>query len=394
MGYYYITAHIFHIKDAFFIKEGSNPFLLLILLLTLFHGLSAGLVSLLTLIPILEKTYSRFPTDFFIWLLLLTLLTGEFHCFWSKKIHQLLEETKYIKEKLRLQTSQLILLKLSHDQIEKHYLVKPVSLRSLLTELKKLINTDKNKAVEKFKEILLNTFYVESGALYLIKNRHFKLNFYIGEPVPFIPDDPMIRVAFEKEEVVFLSNLQETDKTGYLAVIPIKNLSKEMEVVGIFLLKRMPFNYLNADHILALSVALNWFFNQIKEEINYKGIPEKLKELLSPDFLREVLILEKLQKETDIESSLVVFRIPDIHADFPRFIEKRVRGMDVIDWFKLNGTIYTLVLLPLSPVESAESFINRIKQEVKETFDEDVLFISRIFPVDSRIFERVNYVIK
>ncbi len=391
---YYITVHLFHIKDVFFIKESSSPFLLLLLLLTLFHGLSAGLISLLILIPILEKTYPHFPTDFFIWILLLTLLAGEFHYFWNKKIKQLSEETDYIKGKLRLQTSQLILLKLSHDQLEKHYLIKPVSLRTLLTEVERLLTENRERAIKEFKEILLNTFYVEAGSLYLLKDKKFQPFMHVGEPVEIHLKDPLLQEALERGETLFISNVTETADTEYLAVIPIKKLTKEMESRGVFLLKEMPFNYLNADHVLALSVALNWFFNQLDEEVNYREVPERLRELLSPNMLRELLILEKLSKEANIESSLVVFRVPDTHVDFPNFIEKRIRGMDIVAWFRLNGNIYTLVLLPLSPVESAESFIERIKQDVEETFNEEIFFIHRIFPVDSKIFERINYAIR
>jgi len=156
----------------------------------------------------------------------------------------------------------------------------------------------------------------------------------------------------------------------------------------------MPFNYLNADHILALSVAVNWFFNQLQEEVDFSKLPEKVKKILSYDFLRELLILKKLNDEAGIESSLVIFRVPDVHTDFPFFLEKRVRGMDTVDWTKQGGAIYSFVLLPLSSIESAEGFINRVKDEIEKVFKEEIDYIYRVFPVDRKIFQRLDYVVR
>ena len=393
-GYYYITYYIFELKDPFFIEKSLNPFILILLLLTLFHGLPVGILSALLLIPIFEKNYHPFPTEFFLWILLIILITGEFHYLWNKKIKLLSEETDYLKGKLRNQMSNFILLKLSHDQLEKHYLLKPISLRSLLTKLKKLLIKSKTEAEDLFVDILLNAFFVESGSIYFLNDGEFEKKLDIGKPVILHLDDPLVREAIENEESVFISSLPEESKTNYLAVIPIKDLNQNAGLIGIFLLKEMPFNYLNADHILALSVAINWFFNQLNEKINFTEVPEKLRNLLSYDFLRELLLLKKLNEEAGIESSIVIFRVPDIHIDFPFFIEKKVRGMDTVDWVSFNNAIYTFVLLPLSPVEAAEGFINRVKNEIFDVFKEDIFFIYRIFPVDSKIFERIEYIVR
>ena len=393
-GYYFLTTLTLHLKDPFFVKNSINPFVLLLVILTLFHGLTVGILSVVLLIPLLERSYSEFPATFFLWTLLIVLISGEFHYFWNKKIKLLTEEVNYLKGKLRNQMSNFILLKLSHDQLEKHYLLKPISLRSLLTKIKKTLPENRGKATELFLDTLINAFFVESGAIFSYKNGNFLPEFHLGNPVELFTEDPLLREALEKEETVFISSLPEESTSHYLAVIPIKDLSRESGLSGVFLLKKMPFNYLNADHILALSVAVNWFFNQLQEEVDFSKLPEKVKKILSYDFLRELLILKKLNDEAGIESSLVIFRVPDVHTDFPFFLEKRVRGMDTVDWTKQGGAIYSFVLLPLSSIESAEGFINRVKDEIEKVFKEEIDYIYRVFPVDRKIFQRLDYVVR
>ncbi len=394
LGYYFLIVHIFQLKDPFFVEKSLNPLVLLLLTLTLFHGLTAGIFSVVILIPLLEKTYSQFPANFFMWTLLTVLISGEFHYFWNRKIKLLTEETDYLKGKLRNQMSNFILLKLSHDQLEKHYLLKPISLRSLLTKIKKAIPEDRKRATDLFSDMLINAFFVESGSVFTYRKGHFEPELHLGEPVELHLEDPLLREALEKGETVFISSLPEESSSRYLAAIPIKNLNEESDLLGVFLLKKMPFNYLNADHILALSVAVNWFFNQLQEETDYTKVPEKLRKILSYDFLREFLILKKLNDDVGVESSLVIFRVPDVHTDFPFFLEKRVRGMDTVDWTTLNRAIYAFVLLPLSSVESAEGFIKRVKDEIERVFGEEIDYIYRIFPVDRNIFQRLEYVIR
>lgn len=328
------------------------------------------------------------------WTLLTVLIVGEFHYFWNRKIKLLTEETDYLKGKLRNQMSNFILLKLSHDQLEKHYLLKPISLRSLLTKIKRTIPENREKATELFLDTLINAFFVESGSIFTYRNGQLFPEFHLGKPVEVDTEDPLLKEALEREETVFISSLPEESTSRYLAAIPIKDLNRESGLIGVFLLGKMPFNYLNADHILALSVAVNWFFNQLQEEIDYRSVPERIKELLSYEFLRELLILKKLNEDVRVESSLIVFRVPDVHTDFPLFLEKRVRGMDTVDWTNLNETIYSFVLLPLSSVESAQGFINRIKDEIERIFGEEIDYIYRVFPVDKKIFQKLDYVIK
>lgn len=393
-GYYLITVKLFKLEDPFFTGEPVNIFIALLLFFTLFHGLSSGLLSVILSIPLLEKTYPAFPTNFFLWELLITLLSGEFHYIWNRKIQLLSEENEYLRGKLRNQMSNFILLKLSHDQLEKHYLLKPVSLRSLLTQIKKAILNRPEDAVNLFRDMLSNAFYVQSGSIYRIDGENFFPEIHIGEPVEIDPEDPLVKEVMEREETVFISDIPELSGSQYLAAIPVKDVTGENNLTGIFLIGKLPYNYLNADNILAMSVAVNWFFNQIKDQEKLKNVPENFRKKFSYEFLKELIVLKELHREVKIESSLVVFKVPEIHTDFPLFIEKQVRGMDAVDWLKLNDSIYVFVLLPLSPVEAAEGFIRRISIQLEKTFNEDIELIHRVFPVDKKIFERISYILR
>ena len=257
---------------------------MLLLVLTLYYGISAGLIAFLISLPFMKFFYEKFPINFLLWSLLNVFVAGEFHFYWNRKIQLADEESKYFKEKLRRQTSDFILLKLSHDQLEKHYMIKPISLRRLLASVKEELLVSREKPVEKFIDLLVHAFYVQSASLYFREGEEYNLFASVGEKVELDLEDPLISEALNRKRPVFVSQISK-GKSKYLSVIPIFDLEDEEKLLGLFLLRKIPFTYLNADTVLSLSVFLLWFVNEFKSSSLLSSISDKLREVFSYEFL-------------------------------------------------------------------------------------------------------------
>jgi len=392
--FFLAAGYRFNSSDPFFINSSINPYLLLLVVLTLYYGLSAGLTALLVSLPFMKLSYEKFPVNFFLWSLLYVFVAGEFHFYWNRKIQLAEEESKYFKEKLRRQTSDFILLKLSHDQLEKHYMIKPISLRRLLTAVKEEILSGNKKPAEKFMELLVHAFYVQSASLYLREGDKYNLFASVGEKIELDLKDPLISEALNRKRPVFISQIAK-EESKYLSVIPIFDLEDEEKLLGLFLLREIPFNYLNADTVLSLSVALLWFVNELKSTPLLRSIPDKLRKVFSYEFWKELSIVHRLNKRTGVESSIVVYRVPYLLEDFILFLKERIRGIDIMDTVNLKNGNLVFVLLPLSPLSAAEGFVKRIEKEIFNVYGSCSRNINhRYIKVDGRIYEKLLHLIE
>ncbi|MEO2069524.1 MAG: PelD GGDEF domain-containing protein [Desulfurobacteriaceae bacterium] len=366
-------------KDPFFIHSSVNPFILLLVVFTLYYGLMASLFFFVFLVLALQYIYTSLPLQFILWSLLITLICGEFHFYWREKISVYRERNRYLFSKLKELRKNFFLLKISHDQLESHYLVKPLSIRKILSEIKKkLFSMNDEEAIKDLMELISQVFHVQSASLYLKKGETYVYKASVGRKVQFLPDDPLVQKALESKQPVFVSSGKNT---SYLAVIPIED-------DALFLIKEMPFIQLNLENILSIAVSLNWFMKEKSNSFSLEKVPKVLREL-PPEFLKEIKVTSELNRKFGIKSSLVIFKVPSEFEDFPFFLEEKVRGLDMVGTIPLKKVLYVFVLLPLSSFSNAKGFIERIKKELN-----NLIGISkvkhRIIDVDERTFEKLS----
>ncbi|SNR62648.1 PelD GGDEF domain-containing protein [Desulfurobacterium atlanticum] len=378
-------------KDPLFIHSSVNPFVILSLSLTLFYGLLGGLIFIAASIPAFYFLYHIFPVNFLLWDLLLVLIAGEFFFYWKKKIQLAEEENIYFKDKLRKQINDFILLKLSHDQLERHYLIKPVSIRSVLEQIRNEIVKDKRTASNKLMNLINEAFNVEEGNLYLKEKNWFKEVGYIGTSAELDTEDPLVKEALESGKTVFISS--KSENTKYLAIIPIFDNRNEDEIVALFAVRKIPFRYLNADNILSINVALIWFFAELKKSESATKVIEEIP-YLPLEFAAEIETLRKMNIKFGIDSYIVVFKIDREFSDLVDFIHRRIRGIDVAFFKKEKNTnkYFLFVLLPLSPLPSAEGFVNRVKKEIDRYIGEKAFqnLEVKLLKIDNYIVEHLK----
>ncbi|MDQ7066885.1 MAG: hypothetical protein Q9M40_02155 [Sulfurimonas sp.] len=74
--------------------------------------------------------YPVFAYIEFLVALMMTLIFSEFHYYWGQKIKQAEIQANYRGAKLDELSKAFYTLKISHDQLEKNYVVKPMSIRN------------------------------------------------------------------------------------------------------------------------------------------------------------------------------------------------------------------------------------------------------------------------
>ena len=129
----YIKRH-----DPFLLGYLYSPTVILSIVLSLYYGFSGGLLFIATIAMISLFLYTPFPYEQMLWNLLIILIGSEFRYYWLQRVKASETESEYLKQQISRLRKELFLIKLSHEQLEFNYIVRPYSLRQMILELKKI----------------------------------------------------------------------------------------------------------------------------------------------------------------------------------------------------------------------------------------------------------------
>lgn len=369
----FIIGFLINREDPLFINSGINSltYIVPLLVFTLFYGWLAGLFYLILFAGITFFLYPSFPNYFFLWMIFFFLLSSEFHYYWNKILNEVLEKNRFIEEKLRDIAREMTLLKISHDQLEKQYILKPVSLRSIIYEIKEKILKENIPEKDLFTQILVlisNVYGVKSAVLikYSPVKNHFNEIAKIGETPPFTPT-PLIEKAIETNLIVIIEKFEEN--SDYLAVIPI-NLE---EFIYLVCIKDMEFLNFNLETLYAINLIFYYLLLEIKKKDQIKSLEHKF-DKLSTDFLFELKRFFEIYKKFKIESSLVVFILKDC-KELENLIELKIRkssrALDVIESLNIDNNLYVLCILSFTSLLGSENFVERIIDLLRGSLSEE-----------------------
>ncbi|MFN4307608.1 PelD GGDEF domain-containing protein [Sulfurihydrogenibium azorense] len=360
-------------NDPLFINSqyGYLFYLLPILVLTLYYGLTAGVVTLTLIFIVMMFYYKEFNLNYFLWIFLFTLVASEFNHYWTQNLKKAEEKFKYADDKLRDLARELMLLKISHDQLERQYIIKPISIRSGILDLReKMLTSNSEKEPLEFLLKLVSTtqnIYEAAIVTYSVENNNFEIIVSINENFKINPDDILIKKSIEDDAITYISQIEEYSE--YLAVIPVK----EENLYYLFIIKDMNFLSLNLDTLLMINL---FMFYILKEEDILKNIKEivlSFKEF-NVDFIKEVYRMYQMYRNLNVESTIVTFYVRTDDYNFPLFIKTKLRGLDVMDILKIDKGVFILpILLPFTPFSGAQSFVRRMTEIIKEFYSEKFL---------------------
>jgi len=368
----YIAIGYYFFPDDPLILESKAPFIAILLtIITLFHGAKYGLVSLFLLNIILYLSYQPYPINQLLANLLLVLVLGQFYHYWFKKIESIEAASLYIKERLNDANHAFYALKISHDTLEKSYVVKPVSLRSSFKELETLHFKD-GSHFQHFLQLLEKSYNIEGASIALLhkgtyntvassNNKQTKLNL----------NDPLVRSALQSAQTSYIS--QEEHKSSlYLSVIPITN--HEDTIIALLTINKMPFMEFNENTIIAITILFSYFLDQVK-------LQEHLKKYGTNSINADQIFtyhydkLFSLKNSYDIDSSTIIIKAENelVLKMLKKIISTSLRSLDRYQVLKeQKNTI--LLLLPLTPTVIAETIIKKLQAELGSSKFEYMVF--------------------
>ena len=394
IGAFLAIGYFINPQDICLTQE-KVPYLLIILaILTLFHGFESGFIAMTLISLSMWKFYEKFPYVEFLVYLMLVLIFSEFHYYWTKKIRELKIDDDYKASKLDELSKAFYSLKISHDQLEKNYVLKPMSIRSAIEEI--TLHKDMQNHNQKYKDFLIlleKSFNLQSGliihkTLYNDNKTLTPQNASITYGHSFendstlnIYDDYIVKHALERKKPVFVSDenknptLQQVEEDRFLAAIPTVYND---EILSVLVIEKMPFMAFNKENLISIAILLEYLSIEIyKQEV--LELPSKIESIFQDKtFKYEYSRLQYLQKKYKISSTLLVIKI-DNELQTIRVFEKTqrlLRSLDIVMQTKQKDKHYLIVLFPLNEQAVALGFLNRLLYNLKNDKDKNFEYMT------------------
>ncbi|MBU0719751.1 hypothetical protein KJ877_00255 [bacterium] len=266
VGIYLLVGYMMNPEDICILK-GEIPYILILLaIVTLFHGFESGMITTSILALAMWYFYPTFQYVDFLIVLMMTLIFSEFNYYWNKRIKEAETDSEYRGIKLNELSKAFYTLKISHDQLEKNYVIKPMSLRNSIAVIKETNFTDKDH-YENFLKLLEKAFNVSIATIAYkeTEDTGFKMiarSSDLNEDADF--EDPLVKDVLERKKPIYISD-DVNNKSKYIAVVPA--LQNE-ETVGLLLIEKMPFMSFNKENLISISLScLNIFSTKYIKKI-------------------------------------------------------------------------------------------------------------------------------
>jgi len=363
---FWIAGFFFSKEDPLLLKYKYSPTFLLSLVLSLYYGFTGGMLFLGVVFLTAFFYYKPFPYTEFLWDLLIVLIASEFRYYWSKRTRSAELEKEYFEEQVSRLRKELFLLKLSHDQLELNYVVKPYSLRRILEEIKQKLVTEKNEKIlmSFFLSLLMQNFQVYKASLYKYRAGKLEPLASIGEDNTTPPEDPLLKKAIEEESSFYLPPKalkhfgEERGDLKYLAVI----VAKTEEEMYLLLIRDMLFVNLNEEVLNYILIILSYLAEDVSIGKKLAKIYKDKEYLCGFNFLKELYKMHELFAKMGIESSLVIFSWEGEISPYSEYeFERTIRGLDVMCFLYTKKLV--LFLLPFTAYAGAMSFSERMKKK-------------------------------
>ncbi|MCC6062984.1 MAG: PelD GGDEF domain-containing protein [Thermocrinis sp.] len=351
----------FNREDPFFIKSEYDLINLLVVALSLYYGYFGAIVLISFLSAGYFFFYQPFPLNTFLQNLLFALLSSEFRHIWDKKIKLALADKTYAEQMIELYRRELFSLKFEYDLLERQFVLSPYSLRNIL----EWFNVPSSKA---FMELISDFFGVISAELYKYEDGKLISLEKWGGGVKVDKEDPLIQEALELKKSFYippkdiLRNLM-SEEVNFIALVVAESYA------GKFLLaiKDMDFLYINEEVLSYITVLLEHYGDSIAFETSGFSCTK----FCDREFELQAYRMQLLKERLGIDSFVVVFEYPPERREEVVKLKSMVKGLDRV----CINEDKVFVLLPITPKEGVERFLERITKHM------DFLEVEEIKPI-------------
>lgn len=400
LGLYFWMGYLIDPDDICIINGEVSYILILLAVITLFHGFENGMLGISIVAFMMWYFYDTFAYNEFLVTLLMTMIFSEFHFYWNKKIKVAEVNANYKGAKLDELSRAFYSLKISHDQLEKNYVVKPMSIRNsieyILQKNKEIDENEKDRSryyYLNFLELLGKSFNVSSSmAIYKKPNAKKKLISYKTANIVFeanteemdikeVFEDYLVDRAIERGIPIFISDekgepspTMKSEDSKFIATFPIV---QEGDVVAVIIIRKMPFMSFNREVLTSIAILSDYF---AMEERNAVMLYEKdpLEIVSDRDFRFEYLRLLKIYELYKVDSFILVLRIKyELQATrVYEGIVKMLRSLDKATLLNNDGLYYILIMFPLNDKAAALGFYNRLINTLDEEKDKEFNYMT------------------
>lgn len=359
LGIYLLIGYYTDPEDVCMLKGDLFLLAILMAVITLFHGIVDGLLGMTVIAIAMKLFYPQFLYQVYLNHLVLVLIFGEFHYYWNRSINQKTVEIDYLKSKLDELGKAFYTLKISHDQLEKNYVLKPMSLRNSIRSIRE--SFDEEQGYELFVTLLQKSFGVSEALLCAYDDGVFK-TLAKSENARLIEDDTMLEMAIEKRRPIYVSSAEVNTNSNYLGVIPI--LTRD-ELTGLLMISDMPFLSFTKDNLISISILSTYFFDEVgKLKALEKMDASEL--LFTREFEFELLRLGTMQQNFGTDSAVLILKTEDelLAHRLEEAIRKNLRTLDMLSTIHTETFTAIAMLFPFADRSSGEGFLKRLFEQM------------------------------
>ncbi|SFV53833.1 Extracellular Matrix protein PelD [hydrothermal vent metagenome] len=360
IGSYIGVGYLINPKDILMLDSEFSFVTILLAIVTLFHGMSSGVFALVLLGTTMKLGYEEFNYMYFLRESVLMLIFGEFHYYWTRTIKQHAIEDKFTRQKLSELSKAFYMLKISHDQIEKSYVVKPMSIRNSILTIKEKFDIDNPEIFyQEFLMLLQKTLNIERAFLLSVEDEEsMTMMAQTDKDEIFYKDDLIVQDAMIKKKPIYISSDDLYNGSRYLAAIPVV---MEDRLIGLFIISKMPFMSFNKDNLISATILISYMFDELYKLRILNHIDDFLYRF-QDNFRFEVYRLYNLNQKFKIESTILIFKSYDkvkTHM-LHELVGSNLRSLDLMSYLTTENFDAVAILFPLADRSSVKGFVNRI----------------------------------
>ena len=273
-----IIGYFVDAKDPLLIHYNFSFLILWLAIITLFYGLTMGLVMWIVFAIVSSFLYS--DDNIFIFTLLENLffvfLFGLFFSNLHNETNKYKIKTQYLQLRLKELTNAFFTLKISHDKLESIYIIQPASIRFVISEiLEATEHSTPEQSAENTLKILKKFFGVNSAVICRVKKNSLRQQFATIGDIDSKPSnsDKLIYESIIQKRAMYLDDLDDREQTEYIYAVPF--LDKRDSIVAMLIIKDIPFLFYNKDTILKISVSFNYIWTEYKKRASLKRLERK-----------------------------------------------------------------------------------------------------------------------
>ena len=376
--------------DPFFLGAGFPWLIFAPALLALRYGVVQGVVSTGLLLAAWLIAGERgmiegvFPKLYFLGTLILVMVCGQFCSVWQTRLRRLDYVYRQLDGRIATLTRRHYLMRLSHDRLEQDLIGRPITLRSALAEVRRLISEGAGQALPgapQLMRLLVQSCQLEVAGLHRAAAGSIDpvAAARIGEPGSLRSDDPLVRACLETGALAHVQTQGAADAgSAYLAVAPA--CDGEGRTLAVLAVEQMPFFSLHEENLQTLSVLLGYYADGIGRITAGQVIRELMPACPLP-FAEELVRLHRIWMTVRVPTTLIGLQFgnhPERDA-YAEALRRNIRDLDMVWEIQGDAGLVFAVMLPLSGRAAVDGYLTRIERLLHDNFGK-TLDAARVIP--------------